>query len=76
MAYFKRTLELNDEEKRQVSEMSGKIMLWILNGESIGYMADKLKLHPSQVECNIDEMLYVLRRQVGKRRYLKMLFQK
>lgn len=51
-------------------------MLWILNGESIGYMADKLKLHPSQVEYNIDEMLYVLRRQVGKRRYLKMLFQK
>lgn len=76
MTYFKRTFLLTDEEKRKVSEMTGNIMLWILEGQSIGYMSEKLKLHPQQVEYNIDETLYTLRKRVGRWRYIKMLFVK
>lgn len=71
---FKRTFMLTEEEKRKVSEMCGNIMLWILEGQSTGYMCEKLNLPPWQVEANINEMLYVLRKQVGKRRFFKILF--
>lgn len=73
---FKHTYLLTDEEKKQVSEMTGKIMLWILEGRSIGYMSDKLNLMPWQIECNIDEIMYTLRRRVGLKRFLKILFWK
>lgn len=76
MSYFKQTFMLNDEEKKHVSEMSGKIILWILEGRSTGYMSEKLNLSPKEVECNIDEMLFTLLKQVGKRRFLKTLFLK
>ena len=71
---FKRTFLLTEKEKHKVSEMSGTIMLWILEGRSIKYMSDKLNLQPWQVEHNIDEMMYDLRKQVGKWRFFKMLF--
>lgn len=76
MTYFKQTFALTEEEKRQVSEMSGNIMLWIMEGRSIWYMAEKLKLEPWQVEQNINETLYLLRKQVGKWRFFKTLFVK
>ena len=76
MTYFKKTFLLNEEEKRKVSEMSGNIMLWILEGQHIGYMSDRLKLSPQQIESNIDETLYTLRKHVGRWRYLKLLFRK
>lgn len=76
MAYFKKTFLLTDEEKRKVADMSGKIMLWILEGRSIGYMSDNLKLKPSQINYNIIEDLYILRKQVGRWQYLKVLFMK
>ena len=73
---FKRTFMLTDEEKRKVSEMTGKIMRWILEGRSKVYMAEQLKLDPWQVDHNIDETLYTLRKQIGRWRYLKILFMK
>lgn len=71
---FKHTFLLTDEEKEQVSEMTGKIMLWMLEGRSIAYMSEKLNLQPWQIVYNIEETLYILKRQVGIRRYLKILF--
>lgn len=62
------------EEKKEVSEMCGKLVLWILEGRSIGYMCNELHMPPWQVEHNIDELLYILQKQVGKRRYFKNLF--
>ena len=56
MSYFKQTFLLNHEEKKQISEMSGKIILWILEGRDIGYMSEKLHLSPQQMESNINEM--------------------
>lgn len=76
MSYFKQTFMLNDDEKKQVSEMSGKIILWILEGRSIGYMSEMLNLSPWQIESNINGMLFTLMRQVGKRRFFKILFMK
>ena len=76
MTYFKETFMLNDEEKKQVSEMSGKIILWILEGRSIGYMSAMLHLSPQQIESNINETLFILKKHVGKRRFFKILLAK
>lgn len=73
---FVRTFLLTTEQKRKVSEMSGKIMLWILEGKSTLYMARQLNLSIWEVEQNIDETLYIYMKQVGKRRFLRTLFRK
>ena len=74
MSYFKQTFMLNNDEKKQVSEMSGKIILWILEGRSLGYMSEMLNLSPSEVESNINETLFTLMKHVGKKRFFKILF--
>ena len=76
MSYFKQTFMLNNEEKKQVSEMSGKIIMWIMEGKSIGYMSEMLHLSPKEIECNINEMMFILMKHVGKRRFFKTLFVK
>ena len=76
MSYFKRTCLLSNEEKIQVSEMCGKIILYALEGKSIDYMSKMLNLRPCEIKTNINEMLYVLMKQVGKREYLKTMFMK
>lgn len=76
MSDFKRTFLLSNEEKIQVSEMCGKIILYALEGRSIGYMSKMLNLKPCEIQTNINEMLYILLKQVGKREFLKTLFMK
>lgn len=76
MTYFKRTFALTEEEKQKVAKMNGDMMLWMLEGRSIRYMSEKLHLTPAQVEANIDETMFVLRKQVGKWRFFKTLFVK
>lgn len=76
MSYFKETFMLSNEEKKQLSEMNGKIILWILEGRSVGYMSAMLHLSPQQIESNIDETLFILKKQVGKRRFFKILLAK
>lgn len=65
---------MTDEEKRIVSEITGKIMLGLLDDRSTNDIAKITKLYPNEVEWNIDETLYVLKRRVGLWRYLKILF--
>lgn len=76
MSYFKRVCKLTDSEKKKVSEMTGKIQLWILEGRSIGYMSEKLNLEPWQVVENIFETAYEFRKEIGTRTYLKILLHK
>lgn len=76
MSYFKQTFLLSDGEKKQVSEMSGKIILWILEGRSVGYMSEMLHMSPQQIESNINETLFLLKKHVGKRRFFKILLTK
>lgn len=71
---FKRIFLTKPEEKKHFSEMSGKIVLWILEGQTIEYMANNLRLHPTAVEQIIDDGLYILMRQVGKKRFIKTVF--
>ena len=73
---FKKVFKMTEEEKEKFVKMSGSILLWIEEGRSIKYICDKLNLSHSQVEFNIDETLYVLKKQVGIIRYLKILFMK
>lgn len=74
MAKFVKKNDLTDKEKQQISDMTGKIMLWILNGKSIAYMAKQLRLTEQELIYNIEENLYELRKLIGSKRYLKMLF--
>lgn len=74
MAKFVKKNDLTDKEKQQISDMTGKIMLWILNGKSIAYMAEQLRLTEQELIYNIEENLYELRKLIGSKRYLKMLF--
>lgn len=76
MSYCKETFMLNNEEKKQISEIDGKIILWILEGRDIGYMSEMLNLSPSQIESNINGLLFALMKHVGKRRFFKTLFMK
>lgn len=73
---FVRTCDLTKEDRKKVSEMTGKTMLWILEGRSIWYIAEQLKLKPREVEENIDETLYIFRQKVGRWRFFKILFRK
>lgn len=67
MSYFKQTSMLNVKEKKQVSEMCGKIIVWLLEGRDVGYMSEQLHLSQLEVECNIDEMMFTLMKHVVKR---------
>ena len=71
--YFKPTRLLTDEEKKEVSEMSGKLVTWMLEGRSTKYMAKQLHLSPRQVEHNINETIYTLKKRVGFKRFLGIL---
>lgn len=73
---FIRRVILTKEQKQQVSEMTGKIMLWILEGRSRIYMANQLNLDLWELEQNIDETLYAFKKEIGWKRYLKILFRK
>lgn len=73
---FKPTLAMTDEEWQQVSEMCGKIMLGILRCDPDYKIAKDLNLDSWQLNHNVDEMLYDLKKRVGWKRYLKILFMK
>lgn len=64
------------ENRQEISEMCGKLMLYLIEAQSTYHMAEQLKLYPIEVEHNIDEMLYTILKRVGIRRYLRILFWK
>ena len=76
MSRFVPTTMLTDDERREVSEMTGKIILWMLEGRTVKYMSEQLGLSPRDVVHNVYETLYTIRKQVGRRNYLKVLFWK
>lgn len=76
---FVKTIEicnLSEKEKQNFVKMNGNILLWICEGRSMDYMSKNLNLPPWQIEHNINEMLYDLRKHVGIRRFIKTLFMK
>lgn len=76
MVYFKPTSKLTDEEKRMVSDMVGKLQLYILEGRSIVYMAKQTHLSIYEVEENLFETAYQFIKQIGWRKFIKLLIYK
>ena len=76
MVVFKRTIDLTDNERVQVSEMTGKIMLWVLERRGLDYMSSELNIPKRMVLENICETIYELFKVVGRRNYLKFIFRK
>ena len=73
---YKPTFALTEEDKRVLADINGKITIGCLERRSTFEMAQKLKLQPYELEHNIDEMLYVLLKHVGVKRFLKTLLRK
>ena len=71
---LKHVFSMTEEEKQRFIDMNGKIILYLAERRSLFDMAKKLNLEPLQVDHNIDELLYELRKSLGWKRYIKALF--
>lgn len=67
---------MNEDEQKSFVETIGKTMLGIEKRKSTLDIALDVGCDPYQVEWNINEMLYILRKRVGWKRYIKILFAK
>lgn len=68
--------KMTNEQKESFEKMIGKLITCVLEGRSTAYTATQTNLNISEVEYNIDELLYTLRNHVGKWRFFKILFTK
>ena len=71
---LKHVFSMTKEEKHKFIEVNGKTILYLVERISLFDMAKKLDLKPWQVDHNIDELLYELRKSLGWKRYIKALF--
>lgn len=71
---LKRVHQMNEEEKKRFVDITGRMVLYIEEMRSLPYMAKELDLYAWQVDHNIDELLYQLRKSLGWKRYIKALF--
>lgn len=67
---------MDKDGKIKFTSSVGLMMLWFVEGQSIAYIAEKFGIHPQCVKSREDDMLLILRNQVGRWRYFKMLFAK
>ena len=67
---------MTEIEKQQLSKIIGDTFIMLEESYSIEQIAKELKLEPCQVEYNIDDILYRLRRRLGWRRYIRTMFMK
>lgn len=68
---YKTTKQLTREERIEVSELVGKIMLGVLENKSSRDIAAETGLNTWEVEANINTTLYTLCKRVGPWRYLR-----
>ena len=71
---LKHVFSMTKEEKQKFIEVNGKTILYLVERRSLFDIANKLDLKPWQVDHNIDELLYELRKSLGWKRYIKALF--
>lgn len=71
---LKRVHQMNEEEKKRFVDITGRMVLYIEEQRSLIDMANRLDLYAWQVDHNIDELLYQLRKSLGWKRYIKALF--
>jgi hypothetical protein len=65
---------MTEDEKKKFVNTMGITMLGITERRCTYQIAAELKMNPWQVDHNIDEMLYTLRKSLGWKRYIKALF--
>lgn len=73
---LKQVCNMTEEEKQNFIKMNGETILYLVERRSLFDMSKRLNLEPWQVNHNIDEMLYELRKSLGWKRYIKALFRK
>ena len=71
---LKQVFSMTEEEKQRFIEVNGQTILYLIERRSLFDMAKKFDLEPWQVDHNIDELLYELRKNLGWKRYIKELF--
>ena len=70
----KTVLQMTADEKKRHVEVVGTTVQMVEEGRGTWQIAEKLNLHPYQVEENIDEILYILRKRLGLKRFIKSIF--
>lgn len=70
----KTVFQMTAEEKKRHVEVVGTTVQMVEEGRGTWQIAEKLRLHPYQVEENIDEILYILRKRLGLKRFIKSIF--
>lgn len=69
-------INASEDVKKRFVRTSGTIMLNLMEGKCLYEMEKELKMPAWQIDHNIDEMLYDLKKCVGWKRYIKALFKK
>lgn len=70
----KMVFEMTAEERERAVQVIGNTVLLLEEGCSVEQIANKLDLTRTQVLENIYEILYQIRRRVGKLNFFKSLF--
>ena len=70
----KTVFEMNAEERERAVQVIGNTVLMLEEGFSIADIAKKLDLNIDQVVDNIYEILYQIRKRIGKWNFFKALF--
>lgn len=76
MMTLKQINDMSEDEKKKFVNTVGIITLCLAEGKGLWDMADELKMEAYYVDHDIDEILYVLRKGVGLRRFIKSIFLK
>lgn len=71
---LKEVNNMTEEEKQRFIDVNGKTILYLVERRSLFDMAERLNLEAWQLDHNIDELLYELRKSLGWKRYIKALF--
>lgn len=70
----KTTAEMILEEREKLAEIHGTTLVMLEQGYSDRQIADKLGLEDWQVRWNIDEILWIIRKRIGLRRFIESIF--
>lgn len=73
---FVPTEKLTDKDRQKISDMTGKIILWMLEERRLQYVSEQLEMSPEEVLNNVYEILRTIRNKIGWRNYLRVLFWK
>lgn len=71
---LKEVINMTEEEKQRFIDVNGKTILYLVERRSLFDMAERLNLEAWQIDHDIDELLYELRKSLGWKRYIKALF--